>query len=100
MMTRPLPFLFFPLLLFFFTPLMGSEIKWAELPPIPDQEGFAGMYAGVSNGVLISAGGANFPGKKPWEGGEKVWYDNIYYLLDMESEWKLASQKLPKPAAY
>src|SRR5690606_21837846 len=78
----------------------GSEIKWAELPPIPDKEGFAGMYAGVSHGVLLSTGGANFPGKKPWEGGVKVWYDHIYYLEDTESEWKLASQKLPGPSGY
>ncbi|HLU89637.1 MAG TPA: sodium/solute symporter, partial [Cyclobacteriaceae bacterium] len=69
-------------------------------PAIPDKEGFAGMYAGVSNGVLIGAGGANFPDKKPWEGGEKVWYDHIYYLEDRESEWKLADQKLLRPIGY
>ncbi|HLU88819.1 MAG TPA: hypothetical protein VKZ51_03230, partial [Cyclobacteriaceae bacterium] len=77
MKLRQRHFFLIPLIFFLHTSLMGSEIKWADMPAIPDKEGFAGMYAGVSNGVLIGAGGANFPDKKPWEGGEKVWYDHI-----------------------
>ena len=36
--------------------------------------------AGVSGGALLVAGGANFPDKKPWQGGTKVWYDTVFVL--------------------
>ena len=51
-----------------------------KLPPIPDPEGFAGGFAGVSNHHLLFAGGANFPNKKPWEGGKKVWSEAVFAL--------------------
>ena len=51
-----------------------------RLPPIPDPEGFAGGFAGVSNHHLLFAGGANFPDKKPWEGGQKVWSSAVFAL--------------------
>ncbi|MEC3966946.1 sodium:solute symporter family transporter [Flagellimonas halotolerans] len=60
--------------------------------------GFAGMMGGKQDGVLIAAGGANFPDGFPWEGGKKVWSDAIYYLKG--EQWKLASQRLPLPLAY
>ncbi|MBM4076752.1 MAG: galactose oxidase, partial [Planctomycetes bacterium] len=56
------------------------ELKWDNLPSIPDSQGFAGMYAGVSNDVLVVAGGANFPRGFPWEGGTKAFYDSIFVL--------------------
>jgi SSS family solute:Na+ symporter len=77
-----------------------KQLNWEELPPIPDKEGFAGMFTGVSNGALICMGGANFPEGMPWEGGQKVWYDNIYILEKNASSWKLAKEKLPRPMAY
>ena len=76
------------------------QLKWNELPSIPDKEGYAGMFAGVSNGQLICMGGANFPGEMPWKGGKKVWYDHIYVLSEKASSWKLATEKLPGPVAY
>ena len=53
-------------------PLLAAEpateaLTWTQLPPLPDREGFAGMFAGISHGVSIAAGGANFPAGKPWE---------------------------------
>lgn len=57
------------------------------------------MYAGVSSGALIAMGGANFPGKYPWEGGTKKWYDHIY-LLPEGGQWQLSEQKLPSPSGY
>jgi len=54
------------------------------LPSLPDKEGFAGMFAGVSNGTLLVAGGANFPDKRPWEGGKKIWYDSVFALESAE----------------
>lgn len=77
-----------------------KPIMWEELPPIPDKEGFAGMFVGVSNNSLLCMGGANFPDKMPWEGGKKIWYDRIYILEKNSSKWKIANEKLPKPIAY
>ncbi len=51
-----------------------------ELPPLPDPEGFAGCFAGISGNHLLVIGGANFPEKKPWENGVKVWSDRVYAL--------------------
>ena len=73
--------------------------EWARLPSIPDAEGFAGAYAGVSHGSLLVAGGANFPGKKPWESGKKVWYDTVYVLETPDAQWKVAG-RLPRPLGY
>jgi len=70
-----------------------------RLPSLPDKEGFAGSFAGVSNGVLLVAGGANFPDKKPWDGGKKRWHDSVFVLENPDGEWKLAG-KLPRPLGY
>ncbi len=75
------------------------RLVWTPLPAVPDQEGFASAYAGVSDGALLVAGGANFPAKRPWEGGVKVWYDDIFVLESPGGEWKRAG-KLPRPLAY
>lgn len=73
--------------------------EWKQLPSVPDREGFAGPFAGVSNGALLVAGGANFPDKKPWDGGKKVWYDSVFVLEKPDGKWKAAG-KLPRPLAY
>ena len=73
--------------------------NWKPLPPLPDKEGFAGPFAGVSHGALLVAGGANFPEKKPWEGGKKVWYDTIFALDRPDGQWSVAG-KLPRPLGY
>ncbi len=70
-----------------------------RLPSLPDREGFAGSFSGVSNGALLVAGGANFPGKKPWEGGKKVWYDTVFALAKPDGHWTVAG-KLPRPLGY
>lgn len=77
-----------------------GELKWTELPPIPDKEGFAAPFVGVSNGALIVAGGANFPNGYPWEDGKKVWYDSVFVLEKPGAKkWKTGF-KLPRPLAY
>lgn len=81
------------------TAVFAQALEWQELPPIPDKEGFAGMYAGVSGHALLAAGGANFPEKKPWEGGTKAWYDTVYVLEEPTGEWKAAG-KLPASCGY
>ncbi|MEO5995489.1 MAG: sodium/solute symporter [Chitinophagaceae bacterium] len=74
--------------------------SWKQLKQIPDGDGFAGSYAGVSNGVLMVAGGSNFPGnERPWTGGTKTWYDKIFVLDKEDGSWK-ESGKLPRPMGY
>ncbi len=73
--------------------------EWTKLPSLPDKEGFAGSFAGVSHDALLVAGGANFPDKKPWEGGTKVYYDTVFVLEKPDGAWKLAG-KLPRPSGY
>jgi N-acetylneuraminic acid mutarotase len=68
-------------------------------PPLPERAGLAGMYAGVSSGALLAAGGANFPENMPWEGGRKVWHDAVYVLDRPDGEWRVAG-RLPRPLGY
>ncbi|TWF40450.1 galactose oxidase-like protein [Chitinophaga polysaccharea] len=75
-------------------------LHWDTLPPIPDPTGFAGSFAGTSNGALIVAGGSNFPnGGTPWNGGKKTWYDHIFILDKPGGKWQLAG-KLPRSLGY
>ncbi len=73
--------------------------EWRRLPSLPDHEGFAAPFAGVSHGVLLVAGGANFPHKKPWEGGQKFWYDTVFVLEQPDGVWQPAGRLL-RPLAY
>ncbi|MHC4503778.1 MAG: sodium:solute symporter family transporter, partial [Planctomycetota bacterium] len=68
------------------------------------QIGLAGPFAGISGGALIVAGGANFPEGPPWEGGKKVWWDDVFVLPgtdDGPRAWLTdKAWKLPRPLAY
>jgi N-acetylneuraminate epimerase len=44
------------------------------------QPGLAGPLSGFINGELIIAGGSNFPDSMPWQGGKKVYWNDIYIL--------------------
>ena len=82
-----------------------GSLEWDRLPDLPDQEGFAGAFAGVvkegEDEFLVVAGGANFPEGRPWEKGRKVYYDGIYVLpLNDGGEWRMSSVKLPKKIGY
>lgn len=75
------------------------SLKWKQLADLPDAEGFAGSYAGVSNGALIVTGGANFPEKPLWEGGPKRWTDRVFVMPVGSDSW-VESTPLPKPLGY
>ena len=62
------------LLLVGFDVYAGSsvDLAWERCSPLPERIGFVGGFCGVSEGVLIVAGGANSPALPPWEGGRKV----------------------------
>lgn len=79
------------------------------LPEVPAntgysvQPGLAGPYTGVDKDALILAGGANFPDALPWEGGQKIYYDEIFVMTRQsngEPSWQLMPQRLPGQAAY
>ena len=63
-----------------------NQISWKELPPLPPsagntvQPGLASPFAGISENILIVAGGCNFPEKPVWESGQKKYYDDAYAL--------------------
>jgi N-acetylneuraminic acid mutarotase len=77
----------------------GSGREASVVTPLPEKAGLAGMYAGVSGGALLAAGGANFPVKMPWDGGKKVWYDKVFVLERPGGEWRVAG-RLPRALGY
>lgn len=98
----------FPLFFFLLTYLaftqasaegLGQILSWKELAPLPDPVGFASPFAGVVDGSLVVAGGANFPDGRPWEGASKVWHDSVFVLDEPEGDWRPAG-RLPRPLAY
>src|SRR5690606_36499650 len=77
-----------------------THFDWQQLQQLPDAVGFAGAYAGVSNGHLLVAGGANFPeGTRPWAGGVKQWSDQVFVFEEDTGEWEKAGI-LPRPMGY
>lgn len=76
-----------------------ARLVWRPLPALPDREGFAGAFAGVSAGSLLVAGGANFPQQKPWAGGKKIWHDTVFALDQPDGQWRVAG-RLPRPLGY
>ena len=86
-------------LLFSSSVLAQVKVTKRELPPLPDKLGVAGAFAGISGDALLVAGGANFPDKPPWDGGQKKWHDEIYVLPYGATNW-LTGFKLPRPLAY
>ncbi|MDP3071468.1 MAG: hypothetical protein Q8N18_14350 [Opitutaceae bacterium] len=90
--------------LFAFLPALAEaastpSLAWTRLPDIPDREGFAGSHAGVTGGALLVAGGANFPHKRPWEGGTKVWHDKAFLLEPGAVAWRTV-ERLPAAGGY
>ncbi len=82
-----------------------SAQKIGELPvPVLSEknEGVAGAFSGITHNKLMIAGGTNFPDKKPWEGGTKIFYDKIYLFEIGKDTLKTISQAvaLPEPLAY
>ncbi|MGN6603458.1 MAG: kelch repeat-containing protein [Ginsengibacter sp.] len=84
-------------------------VSWkriAILPPVASNQkslGIAGAINGVTNNVFIVAGGSNFPGRLPWEGGKKNYYDQIFVLQKKgdDFEWnRNVKTNLPEAIAY
>lgn len=84
------------------------QLHTTNLPPLPHTQGkpnpgVAGAFAGVSHGVLLVAGGANFPDGYPWQGGTKVWHSTVYALTSLGTSkrpgWQRV-QSLGRPVGY
>ncbi len=79
-------------------------LKWQELPDLPNIDGVAGAFSGVSNGALIVAGGTNFPEPLFKDGqvnpeAKKTWYDEVYVLRSRSNDWQKADP-LAHPLGY
>ena len=84
-----------------------QQIAWKKAGRLPDvggkgNPGVAGAFIGVNNGVLIVAGGANFPNKMPWEGGIKVFHQKVFIFEKKEDSLQGVpiSTNLPQLVAY
>lgn len=62
-------------------------------------KGVSASYAALIDGKLIVAGGANFPDKLGFEGGSKVFYDEIMLFDEVQNVWRQIG-KLPQKSAY
>ena len=82
------------------TPIGAIPLSnWERLPDLPSKLGLAGAFAGVADGYLLVAGGANFPDQMPWDGGIKKWHDTVYALDKPDGAWSIVGQ-LPIPLGY
>ena len=75
-------------------------LQWEQLASLPDNHGFAGPAAGMHEGALIVAGGANFPDGRPWDGAQKRWHDRVFVLRPPLKEWRTLDERLPQPRGY
>jgi N-acetylneuraminic acid mutarotase len=57
---------------------LASELPVDSNSHLQHALGFAGPVTGVHNNVFFVAGGANFPGAMPWNGGNKKFYNTVY----------------------
>ena len=65
-------------------------------------KGVSACFAGVTDGLLMMAGGCNFPKIPAKDGGVKEYYQDIYItelLVDTVFSWRKIG-KLPQPIAY
>ncbi|MDE5678191.1 cyclically-permuted mutarotase family protein [Phocaeicola sp.] len=85
----------------------ACEISLEKMHGFPTEDagflkGVSALYAGVTDGKLLMAGGCNFPDVPAADGGKKVFYSDVYITPlsgDTLFEWKKVGQ-LPQAAAY
>lgn len=87
----------------------GIRLKWEKAAMLPASEGKkqalgqAGLLAGVHKDVMVLAGGANFPEKKPWMSGRKRYYSDVF-VFEKNDKGKIRplhkTFKLPYNTAY
>jgi len=83
-----------------------KAIDWSVAFSLPKSDGskalaIAGPIVGVNKQLLFIGGGANFPEKLPWQGGEKLYHRTIYvYRKSAGGEELVFSSELPFALAY
>ncbi|MBO5703316.1 MAG: sodium/solute symporter [Bacteroidaceae bacterium] len=96
---------FVALMIAFATNMVGqndnkfNEVNFNKLPELcaSESQGVSAPFAGVVDGDLIVVGGCNFPNTPAAEGGQKVYYGNVYRLAN--DEWVKEALTL-SPVAY
>lgn len=81
----------------------GAQLNKMEIEALPSHnmlggQGVAAAFSGQADGTLFIAGGCNFPGTPAAEGGQKKFYDSIWYLG--KDKWYRQTFTLPHPTAY
>lgn len=79
----------------------NADVVWSHVAQVASgdaryDQGVSAMYAASVGGVLLIAGGANFPDTPAADGGKKAFYDYIYMY---DGDWRCIG-RLPGPAAY
>lgn len=73
---------------------------WQVLASLPDPVGYAGMFAGVLNGKIVTGGGSQFRDKPNWLQGQKTFSDRIFVLADPAAKWSEHATRLPVPMGH
>ncbi len=81
-------------------PANKEAISWEEQAELPITAGLGGAFAGLSNGALIVAGGANSSDAAELNNENATWHDKIYILPDEDQTSWLTGFKLNQPLAY
>lgn len=79
--------------------LGAPKLEWQRLADLPDPVGRKGLYAGVSEGHVVLAGGSNFPVPQR-AGGAKQFHREIYVRAVGAASvepWRTVSSALPTP---
>ncbi len=80
-----------------------NSARFGALPQlrVSGEQGVSAPFAGVSNGVVLVAGGCNFPDVPAAEGGRKVFYSDVYAFEAAmpQGGWRKVGQ-LPDSVAY
>lgn len=78
--------------------LQAQGLLWDKPGSLPVKEGLSHAIAGISNGVLMVAGGSNFD-RPIQQGGQKIIYDRIYVTKDANAAEWIEAGRLPTPLA-
>jgi len=79
------------------TTAFASALTWERWPDLPDPVGLKGMYAGVSDGQILLAGGSNFPVPRA-QGGVKTFARVVYVrpvAAGAAGDWRVLENVLP-----
>ena len=80
-------------------PATDCKVNIISSIPLNHHTGVSGAFTGKIGNSVVIAGGSDFPDKKPWEGGKKAYYNDIYILDETEGKYYciLSETNLPVP---